>query len=178
MKILQDIQARLAEEGLTQKKKPETPAADAAIDQSKVKAALSYTGLLGQTRVSTSFGDVPAQLLRVRDMVRSREGTFVQIRHIEKIMLDEEFLAFHPEAHPIRVRASAFGPNRPNQDILFAPGQKVQSDQRSHVPQFEPAINLATHPKIGRFPTAPLTYYVIDCGKPTTILAERLWVQI
>ncbi len=139
---------------------------------------LAFTGLHGQTRIATSFGDVPVQLLRVRDMVRTREGNFVQVQNIEKISLDEDFLSYHPEAHPVRVRAGAFGPDRPRQDAVFAPGQKIQLDARSHVAEFRPAMTMANHPKVMRNPMTPLTYYVIDCGRPVTILAERIWIQI
>ena len=149
-----------------------------AQDVSKTsKAGSGFVGLLGSTRVATSFGEVPAQLLRKRDMVRTIGGQFLPVLSVKQISFDEEFLSFHPEAHPIMVRAGAFGPDRPKKDAYFAPEQLITSDARSSS-NFKRVVDLTGNPKVLRSPTFPISYYVVSCGSPAVIMAEHMGVRI
>ncbi|MEL6169233.1 MAG: Hint domain-containing protein [Pseudomonadota bacterium] len=175
MDIVQSVQAALARAEAAEDRTQADAHPEASHD---ADPAVRIVGIHANVRVSTSFGDVPAQLLRPRDMLRTRDGNFATIRRIEKVGLDEDYLNYHPEAQPVLVRAGAFGQDCPRQDALFAPGQLLQTEARRFGTEFRCAAELSGHPKVMRSPTAPIIYYVIDCGRPATILAERVWTQI
>jgi hypothetical protein len=82
-------------------------------------------GLLGSTRVMTSFGHVPAQLVRVGDTLRTREGSFVRVQRISDLRIDEDFLAIRPDAAPVIIRRNGLRAGVPHQDVALSPGQIV-----------------------------------------------------
>lgn len=82
-------------------------------------------GLLGSTRVMTSFGHVPAQLVRVGDTLRTREGGFVRVQRISDLRIDEDFLASRPDAAPVIIRRNGLRGGVPHQDVALSPGQLV-----------------------------------------------------
>jgi hypothetical protein len=82
-------------------------------------------GILGSTRVMTSFGHVPAQLVRVGDTLRTREGSFVRVQRISDLRIDEEFLASRPDAAPVIIRRNGLRGGVPHQDVALSPGQIV-----------------------------------------------------
>lgn len=82
-------------------------------------------GLLGSTRVMTSFGHVPAHLVRVGDTLRTREGAFVRVQRISDLRIDEDFLATRPDAAPVIIRRNGLRAGAPHQDVALSPGQMV-----------------------------------------------------
>jgi hypothetical protein len=82
-------------------------------------------GLLGPTRVMTSFGHVPAQLVRVGDTLRTREGGFVRVQRISELRIDEGFLASRPDAAPVIIRRNGLRAGTPHQDVALSPAQLV-----------------------------------------------------
>ncbi len=90
------------------------------------------------SRVSTSFGEVPAQVLRVRDRVRTKTGEYLEIQKIDRITLDEDFLQYHPGAQPILIRAGALATNIPKADVILAPYQQIDELQLCLGGQWEP----------------------------------------
>lgn len=137
-----------------------------------------FEGLGPMTRVATSFGDMHAQALRERDMLRTKVGGFVKIESVDRFILDEDFLSYHPEALPIRIRAGAFGRNVPANDVILAPFQKINSSQQIAGPPLARAVDALGRPTVMRAPETMITYTVIRCAKPASILCEGLWIDI
>ena len=61
--------------------------------QGAQKKRWSIPGIYSGTRISTSFGEVPAHLIRVRDQLRTRDGDYVRVLRIDEYKLDADFLA-------------------------------------------------------------------------------------
>ena len=134
-------------------------------------------GFLGKARVTTIFGDLPVEALRVRDDLRTYSGANAQVQLVDHIHLDADFLRKQPSALPIRVPANAFGPGRPSQEILLSPGQEISTD--AHV-----ATNFIKANELrGRFnsdlsQSVGLTYVRFHCGVPAIVRVDGLWVRV
>lgn len=134
-------------------------------------------GFSGKSRVSTVFGDLPIEALRLRDDLRTYSGASARVELIDKVHLDMDFLRDTPSAMPIRIPANGFGPGRPAQDLVLSPGQEVCPDAhvathfvkaRSLRAQFSPDLSHA----------AGLTYYRFHCGAPTVVRVDGIWVRV
>ncbi len=146
--------------------------------QKSAEAIGKLRGFGPLTRVSTSFGDMHAQTLRERDMLRTRNGGFTKIDRVDRFVLDEEFLSYHPEALPIRIRAGAFGRNLPSADVVLAPFQGISSGQAIAGSPVVRAADALGRPNVMRVPETIITYTVIRCAAPVAALCEGLWVDI
>lgn len=129
------------------------------------------------TRISTSFGDVPAQALRERDMVRTRAGQFLPIKWIDRIVLDEGFLKFHPRALPIVFRAGSLGQNLPKRDVMLAPFQRITPQQMILGTAPDTAQAALNRSNVFRQTEHMITYTLFHVGKPVSVLCEGLWVE-
>lgn len=145
----------------------------------KAEPRLSWylPGLSGKSKVGTVFGDLPIEVLRVRDDLRTHSGATVQVQSVDRIHLDEEFLRKQPSALPIRIPANAFGTGRPSQDMYLSPGQEISSDLHV-VSTFVKASELR-----GRFnpdlaQSTGLTYIRFHCGAPAIVRVDGLWVRV
>ncbi|MFV2053690.1 Hint domain-containing protein [Aliiroseovarius sp. YM-037] len=132
-------------------------------------------GIAGQTRVSTSFGDVPSELLRKNDMVRSISGDFKRIVWIDRIRLDEGFMSRHPEAYPIHIRANAFGKGIPARDIEVSPCHRLRVDRFTNGSVV--AESLLHRPGVTRAPHPHVTYTQFHCDGDTMVKVENLWAE-
>lgn len=135
------------------------------------------TGFGPLTTVNCSFGDVPAHVLRERDMVRSKTGGFVAIHTIDRVVLDEDFMRYHPRAHPVMIRAGALGVGLPKNDILLAPYQTLRMSPQSAASAVR-AVDLLGKPNVLRKPEAMISYTRFNCDRPVTVLVQGLWVDI
>lgn len=134
-------------------------------------------GFSGKSRVTTVFGDLPIEALRMRDDLRTYSGASARVMLVDKIHLDGDFLRSQPSALPIRIPANAFGPARPAQDMLLSPGQEICSD--AHVAtQFQKARELKTRFTPDLAHSSGLTYYRFHCGAPTIVRVDGLWVRV
>jgi hypothetical protein len=134
-------------------------------------------GFLGKARISTAFGDLPIEALRVRDDIRTYSGATARVQMIDKIHLDEDFLRKHPSALPIQIPANSFGPGRPTNDVFVSPGQEICPD--AHVA----STFIKSRALKGRFIYSPvhysgLTYYRFHCGEPAIVRIEGIWVRV
>ena len=129
------------------------------------------------TRVSTSFGEVPAFALRERDMVRTRKGVYKKIVGIDRIVLDESFMQYHPSARPILIRAGAFGLNLPSKDMQLAPYQSICKQQRFSGKVPKRAIDALSRPNVHYKSESLITYTVVRCEEPTALLCEGVWID-
>ena len=91
-------------------------------DKTSPRKKWGLPGIYSGTRVSTSFGEVPAHLIRVRDQLRTRDGDYQRVVRIDEYKLDAEFLSDHPEARPIR-----FSGKRGDSaaSVFVSPGQRI-----------------------------------------------------
>jgi hypothetical protein len=146
-------------------------------EKAEPRLAWYLPGFSGQSRVSTVFGELPIEALRVRDDLRTYSGANAQVQMVDRMHLDEEFLRKNPSALPIRVPANSFGPGKPVQDMLLSPGQEICSEAHV-VSQFAKASELH-----GRFDpdlaqSAGLTYFRFHCGEPMIVRVDGLWVRV
>ena len=130
------------------------------------------------TRVTTSFGEVPAQALRVRDMVRTRNGSFARIEWIDRIYLDTEYLAYHPEAQPIMIKKGALALNYPCADVMFAPFQRISARQTFVGTTPDRVFDALNRPNVHRKSEQAITYTVFHCGAPTSVKCEGIWIDV
>lgn len=127
------------------------------------------------TRVTTSFGEVPAQALRERDMVRTQNGAYKRIEWIDRIILDDDFLRYHPKAMPILIPAGSLSRGLPHHDTLLAPYQPFNGTQSfsGKIPKL--AVDALSRSNIFRKPESIITYTQFHFGRPTSVLVEGLW---
>ena len=130
------------------------------------------TGFGPMSRVTTSFGEVHAHVLRKGDMVRTTLGHFKRIEHVDCIRFDEEFVRRHPGVLPIKLRKGALGQGMPKVDMMLAPYQKVRVGRaRSAMPMVD-AIKLLDRPFVERATENQITYTIIRLDGPAEILCE------
>ena len=112
---------------LEQTTAPAAEAAQVPIPEGGTHGARSWSlpGILGSTRITTSFGHVPAHLVRVGDTLRTREGGFARVQRITDLRIDEDFLSRRPDAAPVILRRNSLRAGMPHQDVGLSPGQMV-----------------------------------------------------
>jgi hypothetical protein len=135
-------------------------------------------GFCWNARVTTAFGDLPIQALRLRDPLRTAEGTFAQVAFVDCIRLDEDFLQGFPDAHPVLIQASALGRGRPREDLRLSPHQRIGMSESALRPDFRMARDLSGRPGVMRRPETCLSYYVFHCGRPATVMVGGIWVSV
>jgi hypothetical protein len=128
-------------------------------------------------RIVTSFGPVPAQALRKRDLVRTRSGEFRKIEWVDRMVLDEGFLQSVPSALPILIRAGALGPSLPASDVVVSPEQQVGIANPGSAPRYVTARELLSRPGVLRKPEQIFTYTRFHCGDLVEVQAEGLWLR-
>ncbi len=149
-----------------------------ALPRMQRKAAWPVPGFGPLTRVSTSFGEVPAQALRERDMVRTDAGDVCEITEIDRMKLDGAFLAGVPDANPVVVRAGALGAGLPKADITVSAGQIIGTGRHLSEARFFRAGDLVGLPGIVRRPEGMMTYTNFACARPVTVQVEGIWANI
>jgi hypothetical protein len=140
------------------------------------RAALRGVG--AQTRLMTSFGMVPAQLLRRGDSLRTANGNYAKVASVRALRFDAGFLQDHDFAHPVLVSAKALGRSLPERNAVFAPDEVLRLRSPSGERKDVRAHELASKPHVYRAPMAPLTYYEIRCEEPVTAMAEGIEIVI
>lgn len=138
----------------------------------------SLPGFAPMTRITTSFGEVHAQALRERDLVRTRSGEFKPIRWIDRIVLDEEFLVRHPDALPVLIRANALGRGLPRADVTLSPRQPIAPLFNQLPGSAKTAADLLSRPGVFRKTENVVTYTLFHLGAPDYVMTERLWVYV
>lgn len=124
------------------------------------------------------MGEVPAQALRERDMVRTREGNFKPIVWIDRIVVDEEFLSLHPDALPVMIKPNALGRGLPNQPIFLAPRQELMPRSDWAGGERVNAVDLMGKPGIYRKAESSYTYTLFHLGEPAIVQAGKVFVPV
>ena len=138
----------------------------------------SLPGFGPMARITTSFGEVHAQTLRERDLVRTRSGEFKPIKWIDRIVLEEEFLKRHSDAQPILIRVGALGRGLPRQDILLSPRQTLAPLAGQFPGSAKVASDLLHKAGVFRKAESTITYTMFHCGTPEVVMCEKLWVAV
>ncbi|MGG7644493.1 Hint domain-containing protein [Rhodovulum sp. YNF3179] len=135
-------------------------------------------GLAARTPVATACGDIPAHLLRERDLVLTAGGQYARIAWLDRIRLDTDFLSRHPGARPVLVRAGAFAPGVPATDLMVSPGQTIGPADRLSGGALTPAAQLVAPPDIAPATVTDVTYTVFHCGEPVSVAMGGLWAHL
>ncbi|MBK0327084.1 Hint domain-containing protein [Rhodobacteraceae bacterium F11138] len=143
-------------------------------------SAMAWTlpGFERRCRVTTNFGELPIQALRLRDMVKVQSGAYREVQWIDEIRLDADFLSRHPEAQPVHLRAKALGPGLPSRNTLVSPAQVICNDGPGDTRKTGPAADFQGRPNIHRAPQVEITYYRFHCGEPVTVCVEGAWFRV
>jgi hypothetical protein len=139
---------------------------------------IRLAGLESRTRVTTSFGDVPAHLLRVNDAVRCADGRFLKIRRIDVLQFDAEVLRASADAYPIRIGAGSLRTGLPARDIYLAPEQEILASAGGFDMKVMIARDLLSRPRVMREPVDQVAYFRLDLGTAATILAEKVALPV
>lgn len=135
-------------------------------------------GLCSGVRVTTSFGDLPVEALRKRDPLRTQTGSLALVEWVDRIRLDEEFLAENPDALPVRIPAGSLGTGRPERDLIVSPHQPVNVSPSAYAQEFRRARDLLGRPGVVRQPVTMVSYHLFHCGAPTIVMAERVSLRV
>ncbi|WP_176442947.1 Hint domain-containing protein [Tropicimonas sediminicola] len=110
--------------------------------------------------VETSFGMVPAHLIRKGDPVHVGKGRFKPVRAVRTYSFDEDFLEAQPEARPVEVASAASHLRSAPRKLQLAPGQPVLvAGARSRdAVRVVPAIDIGKYAEATPDSTGPLTY--------------------
>ncbi|MGI9395592.1 MAG: Hint domain-containing protein [Boseongicola sp.] len=135
-------------------------------------------GLAPMTRVRTSFGDVHAVALRNGDLVKTRSGDFKPIVWLNRVLLDEQFLAEKSDSNPIRIQAGAMGPATPSADILVSPRQIVCPSPKSSLNDRREAAELLAKPGVMRIRETGLSYTMFHLGESAEIQCDGVFLLL
>lgn len=159
------------DEGLSRRPAPPGPERDRSPPQIWPLPSLS-----GRLRLSTDFGEVPAQLIRVRDRLYCADGRYRPVLRIQAFKFDRAFLDRHPQARPVVIRKNALGDNLPATEVVLSPAQRLllpsDRSQRTTV-----SADTFAPPRGSGDPfTGSVTYYAFDVGEATLLQGERIWL--
>ncbi|MHA6262473.1 Hint domain-containing protein [Arenibacterium sp. CAU 1754] len=135
-------------------------------------------GFGGKCRVTTIFGDLPIEALRRRDKVKTISGAFREVKWIDEIRLDADFMSRHSEAFPILIRAKALDGVHPVKDMLVSPGQDVWMPKMTGKSCAQTAAQLDGQPNIMKTHKPEITYYRFHCGEPEKVSVEGAWFYV
>ena len=171
------VMARLKNEGAPQK--PARPVADPDDENEVMPKSERWPlpGLAPMTRVRTSFGDVHAVALRKGDLVKTRSGEFKKIVWLNRVLLDERFLAEKPDSNPVRIQAGALGPSTPSQDVMVSPRQIVCPTPKANLNEPREAAALEAKPGVHRQRETGLSYTIFHLGEPAEVLCDGVFLS-
>ncbi|MGI9388567.1 MAG: Hint domain-containing protein [Boseongicola sp.] len=173
---------RLGEETSENFEENESPVSDedpiTSPDESECEDRWPLPGLAPMTRVRTSFGDVHAIALRDGDLVKTRSGDFKPIVWLNRVLLDEQFLAEKNDSNPIRIQAGAMGPATPSSDVLVSPRQIVCPTPKSSLSERREAADLLAKPGVMRIRETGLSYTMFHLGEPAEIQCDGMFLLL
>lgn len=140
--------------------------------------AWSLPGFGQGARVVTGFGNVPVEALRLRDPVKTRDGRFLPVKHIDTIRLDRRFLLTHPDAQPVEIPKHSLAQNAPTRDVLMSGEQKIRLPGQINQTIGKPAKVFAGLGRVQRKYQGYFTYYVFHCGEACVASVDGLWVDV
>ncbi len=124
--IISSVMKQMAEEEASQpaaqpEAKPAAPVVRTgreASEPSKTAMRWNLPGFDGKAKVTTSFGELPIEALRLRDPVKTISGSYMKVEWLDRMHLDEGFLNGFHDASPVRFQRGALGLNTPSADRM------------------------------------------------------------
>ena len=130
----------------------------------------------GSTRVTSNFGKVPAHLLRVGDVVRTRQRRFVPIKAIREYKLDLGFLDKHPEAMPVVIPRGVLSGSVPYRDVVLSPAQIMNIGSERIRPEPVKARDVLRGRRMTDAPLGQVGYYQIILEHSDDVECDGIWV--
>lgn len=133
------------------------------------------------TLIDTPTGPRAVETLSPGDLVTTRDHGASEVLWRSVRTLSGEELAQHPNLRPVRIKAGALGPNRPNRDLIVSPQHRVLV--ASHIARrmvgseevLVPAIRLTGLPGITQVRAERgVTYHHFLCSQHEVVFAEGL----
>lgn len=148
-----------------------------ARQRTETAAPLVWTlpGFEGKCRITTIFGELPVEALRRRDQVRTICGAFKEVKKVEAIRLDADFLERHPAAQPVMIRARAMGGAFPVRHMLVSPAQKLWLSRPGEGFAARTAQQMEGTPNMLRTRRSDITYYRFHLGEEEMVSVEGAW---
>jgi len=125
------------------------------------------------TRIAIEQGEATVEQLREGDLVLTVDGALVPVVWIGHRRVD---CRRHPRPEavwPVRVAAGAFGPARPQRDLLLSPDHGLYFDS-GKAPVLIPVRYLVNGSTIARITVDEVTYYHVELPRHDVLLAEGL----
>lgn len=171
----EDLLSRVLEK-VSELPAPASPRRDAVPGAAPARRAWTVPGILGTTRVATSFGHVPAHLVRVGDTLRTEDGGFERVNRITDLKVDEDFLERHPEAAPVVLRRDSLAKGTPHLDVGLSPAQLVSIGPNRFERRLVPAADLSRDRGVIDKSLGMLVYVRFHLGRTARIHCDGLWV--
>lgn len=146
-----------------------------AVPRSREPEPWPLPGICWNSRVTTSFGELPVQGLRVRDLVRTSTGQFLPVKWVDQIHLDADFLSGCPDSRAITIQPGAFGPGQPSQTLRVSPQQRLNAGAGGGL-RIRSARDLTAIPGASRSTETQLSYYLFHVGEPALVYVEGVLV--
>lgn len=130
------------------------------------------------TLIDTDRGPRPVHLLRVGDMIRTRDHGMQPLRWLGGRQLSASELAGQTRLHPIRVAAGALGPGMPARDLTVSPQHRLLvrsaiAERMTGAPEvLIAAVHLLGHPGIERIAAATIGYWHLMFDRHEIVFAE------
>lgn len=130
------------------------------------------------TLIDTDRGPRPVHLLRVGDMIRTRDHGMQPLRWLGGRQLSASELAGQTRLHPIRVAAGALGPGMPARDLTVSPQHRLLvrsaiAERMTGAPEvLIAAVHLLGHPGIERIAAETIGYWHLMFDRHEIVFAE------
>jgi len=136
----------------------------------------TLSGFHGKARVATIFGELPIEALRLRDELKTPLGRYLRVAWLDRINLDEDFLAGNRSAMPVLVRRNALARDVPKNDLMISPAQMLMVPEGRAPGKPRSGRDLEKrHPGVLHKPVNTITYYRFHCGQAVQVLVEGVW---
>ena len=130
------------------------------------------------TLIDTDRGPRPVHLLRVGDMIRTRDHGMQPLRWLGGRQLSAPELAGQTRLQPIRVAAGALGPGMPSRDLTVSPQHRLLvrsaiAERMTGAPEvLIAAVHLLGHPGIERIAAKTIGYWHLMFDRHEIVFAE------
>ena len=124
------------------------------------------------TLIATPHGNTPVERLSVGDLVLTEGGGPTPITWIGSRRVDCRRLPEPARVRPVRIRADAFGPARPERDLFISPDHAIFAEG-----VLIPVKHLINGRSIAQVAADEVTYFHLELPQHAVILAEGLAVE-
>jgi len=138
----------------------------------------SMPGFGTGTCIETSFGDVPVELLRRGDPVRTLDGQFLEVAFVDTVQFDRRYLLTHPQAQPVELPIDALGRDRPSKTTLLSGGQLVVKGENGRNNLTVACAELISSRSARRVAYGYFSYHIFHFGVRCAVFANGICVEV